>query len=290
MNTQAAPALAAAGSERLSPRDFARLARFIQDATGIKMPENKITMVEGRLRRRVRATGLGSVTEYCRYLFDQGGLDRESVHLINAVTTNKTDFFREPQHFKVLTETVLPEIAASRRIDGKTPLKIWSAAASTGAEAYTLAMVAAEFGQKATGFRISILATDICTEVLETGLRGIYSTDMIAPVPGPLRQRYLMTARDPARHAVRIVPELRSMVHFRHLNLMDRKYPVDDDMDVVFCRNILIYFDKQTQEAVLERLCRHIRRGGYLFLGHSESLAGINLPLTAVGNTVFRRD
>jgi chemotaxis protein methyltransferase CheR len=277
------------GIDRLSRRDFARLAQFIQDYSGIKMPPNKITMVEGRLRRRVRATGLDNVTEYCRYLFDRGGLEKEAVHLIDAVTTNKTEFFREPEHFRVLAGTVLPELVAARRVDSRNPVKLWSAACSTGAEPYTLAMVVAEFGRAVPGFRASILATDICTEVLEAALLGIYPETMIAPVPVEMRRRYVLKAKNASRAVVRIVPELRALAHFARLNLMDSAYPVDRDMDVIFCRNILIYFDKPTQEAVLNRLCTHLRPGGHLFLGHSESLAGLQLPLRPAGNTVFRR-
>lgn len=276
------------GSDRLVPRDFARLAQFIQGYSGIKMPPNKITMVEGRLRRRVRATGLGSVAEYCRYLFDRGGLEAEAVHLIDAVTTNKTEFFREPEHFRVLTETVLPELTSARRV-GRAPLKVWSAACSTGAEPYTIAMVLADFGRGLPGFRASILATDLCTEVLQAAVLGIYPDTMIAPVPAEMRKRYLLRAKDSSRAVMRIVPELRAMAGFARLNLIDSAYPVDRDIDVIFCRNILIYFDKPTQEAVLSRLCDHLRPGGYLFLGHSESLTALNVPLAPAGHTVFRR-
>lgn len=275
-------------ADRLARRDFARLAQFIQGYSGIKMPPTKITMVEGRLRRRVRALGFAGVSDYCRYLFDQNGLEQEAIHLIDAVTTNKTEFFREPEHFRLLSGTVLPELAAARRIDARSPLKLWSAAASIGAEAYTLAMVAHAFGSALPGFAARILATDLCTEVLRTAQLGIYPDSMAQPVPADFHRRYLMKARNPARATVRVVPELRAMARFARLNLMDESYPVDPDMDVIFCRNILIYFDKPTQEAVLRRLCRHLRAGGYLFLGHSESLAGLQLPLRPVGHTVFR--
>ena len=275
--------------DRLTARDFARLAQFIEGYSGIKMPPTKTTMVEGRLRKRVRAAGLSTVTEYCRYLFDQGGLEKESIYVIDAVTTNKTEFFREPEHFRVLAKTVLPEINNSRQINAKSPLRIWSAACSTGAEPYTLAMVIADFGRQVSGFRASILGTDLSTEVLETSLLAIYPEAMIEPVPRDMRGRYLMRARDVSRHTVRIVPELRAMTSFARLNLIVGPYPVSRDMDVIFCRNILIYFDKPTQEAVLNRLCEHLRPGGYLFLGHSESLAGLHLPLQPIGHTVFRR-
>ncbi|HVJ42472.1 MAG TPA: CheR family methyltransferase [Dongiaceae bacterium] len=276
------------GSGGLVRRDYERLSRFIQGYSGIKMPPNKITMLEGRLRRRLRATGHASFADYCRYLFEDNGLDQEAVHLIDAVTTNKTEFFREPDHFRLLRQQVLPALLDGRR--GNAPLKFWSAAASTGAEAYTIAMVLLEARETWPQLRSSILATDICTEVLESAILGIYPESMAAPIPGELRRRYVMQAKDRRSGTIRLVPELRTQVHFARLNLMDDNYPVEKDQDVIFCRNILIYFDKETQLAVLSRLCDHLRPGGYLFMGHSETLAGFNLPLKLVGPTVFQRD
>jgi chemotaxis protein methyltransferase CheR len=275
--------------DRLSIRDFSRLAKYIQSYAGIKMPQTKMAMVEGRLRRRVRAHGLRTVGEYCRYLFDNGGIESEGVYLIDAVTTNKTEFFREPEHFRALATKILPDIAANRTVNSKAPLKIWSVAASTGAEPYTLAMVASEFARERSGFRTTIFGTDICTEVLETAILGIYPEFMVQPVPEDYLKRYFMRARHEGASNMRVVPELRAMVRYGRLNLMDHAYPLDQDMDIIFCRNILIYFDKETQEAVLDRLCAHLRPGGYLFLGHSESAAGLQLPLTSLGNTIFRR-
>ncbi len=284
------PALAATVRlDRLSQRDFQRLARFIQDYSGIKMPPTKATMVEGRLRRRVAALRLPDLAAYCRHLFDDGGLEAEAVHLIDAVTTNKTEFFREPDHFRFLAETAVPALLAERRAAPAAAVKLWSAAASIGAEAYTLAMVMADLAERFGGLRLSILATDICTKVLRIGAEAVYQHDAILPVPAEFRRRYLLRAKDRSRDVVRMAPEIRRLVAFRHLNLMDAEYGVDRDMDVIFCRNILIYFDKPTQQAVLDRLCSHLRPGGYLFLGHSESLAGLGLPLRAAGPTVFRR-
>jgi chemotaxis protein methyltransferase CheR len=248
----------------LSRKDFEKLAKFIHGYSGIKMPPNKLTMVEGRLRRRLKATGYATFAQYCHYLFEQGGLEDEQVHLIDAVTTNKTEFFREPDHFRILEESVLADVARHRA--GRKPVKVWSAASSIGAEPYTLAMVLSEFASRNRGFEYTILATDLCTQVLETAVTGIYPEAMMAPVPDALYQRYV------------------------RLNLMDTTYPLDSDFDVIFCRNILIYFDKPTQNAVLQRLCSHLRPGGYLFMGHSETLAGFDLPLTLAGPTVFRRN
>ncbi len=272
----------------LSRKDFEKLAKFIQGYSGIKMPPNKLTMVEGRLRRRLKATGYATFAQYCHYLFEEGGLDDEQVHLIDAVTTNKTEFFREPDHFRILEESVLGDVARHRA--GRKPVKVWSSASSIGAEPYTLAMVLAEFAARNRGFEYEILATDLCTQVLETAVAGIYPEAMMAPVPDALYQRYVLRDKNPKRGLARIVPELRAQVQYARLNLMDTTYPLDNDFDVIFCRNILIYFDKPTQNAVLQRLCSHLRPGGYLFMGHSETLAGFDLPLTLAGPTVFRRN
>ncbi len=272
----------------MSPQDFRQLAEYVQKATGIKMPPAKKTMLEGRLRRRIRSLGLDSFRDYCAFLFDGGGLEQEAVHLIDAVTTNKTDFFREPDHFHFLAERGLPELTRGGCGIGR-PLAAWSAAASIGAEAYSLAMLLADYGQAHPPFKFSILATDICTEVLETGSQGIYAEQMIAPVPMEMRKRYLRRARDRSQGVVRIAPELRRHVHFARINLIDGPHAIDTAFDIVFCRNILIYFDRPTQGKVVADLCRHMRPGGYLFIGHSESLSGFDLPLRQVATTTFVR-
>jgi len=281
--------LAPPSIDRLKQSDFRRLAAFIEDYSGIKMPSSKITMLEGRLRHRARDAGAASLAEYCHMLFDDDGLQDEAVHLIDAVTTNKTDFFREPEHFRILVRDVLPTLLAERRAGAQAQVKLWSAACSTGAEPYTLAMVLADWRERHQGHRFTILATDLSTAVLSTARRAIYPESLVAVVPPELRHRYLLRSRERSRRLVRIVPELRSWVTFGRLNLMDEDYSVDRDFDVIFCRNVLIYFDKPTQHAVLQRLCAHLRPGGYLFLGHSESLAGMALPLRSVANTVLRR-
>jgi chemotaxis protein methyltransferase CheR len=269
----------------LSHRNFTRLAEVINNASGIKMPISKKTMIEGRLRRRVAALDLPDLNAYCDYLFDSGDFEAELIHLINVATTNKTDFFREPIHFEFMTRTALPALVQ----DGQRKVKIWSAAASIGAEAYTLAMVMEEFRRGVHGLDYSILATDICTEVLAQGASGRFQKSMIDPVPMDLRRRYVLQSRDPGADEVRIAPSLRAKVAFARLNLMDSAYPVSTDMDFIFCRNILIYFDKPTQEQVLSRLCDHLRPGGYLVLGHSESAVGVDLPVVAVVNTIFQK-
>ncbi|MEE8611412.1 MAG: CheR family methyltransferase [Sphingomonas aquatilis] len=279
-----AKALPPSDLDHLSADRFNRLAALIYDETGIKMPRTKATMLEGRLRRRLRDTGTATLNAYCDLLFADPSANGEIDHLINAVTTNKTDFFREPGHFDFLANTVLPTMVKQ----GRRRIRTWSAACSTGAEPYTMAMVLDRFAE-ANRMEYGILATDIDTEVLETARRGIYPAEQVDPVPSVMRQRYVAASTDRRAAKVRIAPELRSAIGFARLNLMDTHYPVGEPMDIIFCRNVLIYFDKPTQEAVVRRLCDCLRPGGYLFLGHSESIAGMDLPVKTVSYTVFER-
>ena len=270
--------------DQISARNFERLARYIYDYSGIKMPSSKRTMLEGRLRRRLRQTGHATFDSYCDYLFKDDGLEGESVFLIDAVTTNKTDFYREPRHFDFMTSHVLPGYKAA----GARRIRAWSAACSTGAEPYTMAMVMQRFADEHGGPDYQILGTDLSTEVLETALRGVYPNEMLTPVPADAR-RWVMPARDGRRRESRIHPSLRAKLSLARLNLMDDSYSVGDPFDMIMCRNVMIYFDKQTQAKVLKRLCDRLKSGGYLFIGHSESITGIDLPLTTVANTVFRK-
>lgn len=284
---QAAPA----DDDRLTDRDFRRIAELIGGQAGIKLPPAKRLMVEGRLRKRVRALGHGGLAGYCRFLFEEGGLAGELVHVIDAVTTNKTDFFREADHFSALEKRLVPALLAARRPGGKPKLKLWSAASSNGAEAYSIAMVMADLAARDDGFQFTVLGTDISTEMLAAAERAVYPEEMLAPVPAELQRCYVMRGSTPARRGeMRIVPELRRLVRFRRLNLMDESYAVDRDVDVIFLRNVLIYFEKATQEAVVRRLAGHLRPGGFLILGHSESMIGTNLRFRQWAPGMFQPD
>ncbi len=286
-DAQSRPGTSAGSAEHLSARDFDRLGQFIQLRSGIKMPAGKKTMLEARLRRRVLALGKTSLADYCRYLFEEGRLDEEETNLIDAVTTNKTDFFREGEHFRFLAENAVPSLLSERSELIRSPLKVWSAACSNGAEPYTLAMVLSELKDAIRDF--TILATDICSEVLNTAVRGIYPASMAAPIPPELRRRYLLRSKESAADTVRVIPDLRRRVQFGRLNLIAPPYGADTNMHAIFCRNALIYFDKGTQFKVARELCRHLQPGGYLFVGHSETLTGLDLPLEQVAATIFRR-
>lgn len=273
-------------SQALSDRNFWRLCDLVYQICGIKLTVKKRSMVDGRLRRRMRALNIANINDYCDLLFTEAGNEsREIVHFIDAVTTNKTDFFREPAHFDFLQSYVLP----NWREECRRNTKIWSAACSTGAEAYTTAMVMDDQFRDRCRLDYNILATDICTDVLEKGKAALYPEAMLEPIPESFRRRYVLIPRDPGRREFRITAALRAKVRFQRLNLMDGRYALDRDFDLVFLRNVLIYFDRPTQEAVLTKLCQHLKPGGFLFLGHSESLVGSNLPLELVANTIFRR-
>jgi chemotaxis protein methyltransferase CheR len=270
----------------MSDREFILLRECIHTQCGIKMPPVKKIMLEARLQKRLRSLGITSFREYFEYLFESSAGKEELVHMIDSVTTNKTDFFREPAHFSYLTENVLPEFM---RTDGERAFIVWSAGCSSGEEPYTLAMVLSEFREKHTGFRCSILATDISTKVLEKARLGIYDQERMAPVPFALKQKCVMRDKDQSRGLVRIVPELRSLVRFQRMNLIDDHCVLAESVDVIFCRNVIIYFDRETQEKLLGCLCRSLKTGGYLFLGHSETMHGFDLPLVRIVSTVYRK-
>jgi chemotaxis protein methyltransferase CheR len=275
-------------SSHLTDRDFRLIAELVGSQVGIKLPEAKRLMLEGRLHKRVRALHCLDLEEYVERLFDAKNFETELVHLIDCVTTNKTDFFREPSHFDFMRDVAVPE-SLNRRGRGSRPLKIWSAACSTGMEAYTIAMVLDDMTRAGPGFEFRILGTDISTSVLDLARKGIYTRDMIAPVPDEWARRYFLSSRDRSRAEVRVVPELRRTANFRRMNLMDPAYPFDRDVDIIFCRNVLIYFDKPTQRKVVDRLCTHVRPGGYLMVGHSESMVhNGSKVLKQVQPTIFK--
>ncbi|GLH81952.1 chemotaxis protein methyltransferase [Bradyrhizobium sp. SSBR45G] len=277
------------GCGSLTDPHFRALAQLIETQVGIKIPPGKRFMLEGRLLKRVRALGLTDIRDYVDALFEPSQFEHELIHLIDAVTTNKTDFFREPAHFDFLRQTAVPELLNSRGGALRSgALKVWSAAASMGMEAYTIAIVLDDMVRSGPRFDFRILGTDISNPVLRIAETGIYSTQALTPVPENLVKRYFLRSRNPARDECRVVPELRRRVNFQRMNLMDSTYPVDRDVDIIFCRNVLIYFDKPTQRQVVTRLCSHLRPGGYLMVGHSESMVHSVVPgLKQVRPTIF---
>jgi len=270
---------------KMSDKDFSRFSQFIYNEVGIKLPASKKTMVEARLQKRIRLLGFTGHGDYISFLFSDKGMREELINLIDVVTTNTTEFFREPQHFDMLTKTILPEWHAKV---GNQALRVWSAGCSTGMEPYTLAIVLSEYARSRQGFQFRILATDISTKVLQEAARGIYEEERILPVPKHLKQKYFLRSKDRSKRLVRVAPELRRLVEFRRLNFMEQ-FSMPQPKHIIFCRNVVIYFDKPTQHKLFLKLCRCLAQGGYLFIGHSESLAGMELPLVQAAPTVYRK-
>ncbi len=271
----------------MTERDFKRLSTFIERELGIKMPESKRVMLESRLSRRLRLHGLSTFAEYVDYVFSEEGARQELIHMIDAVTTNKTDFFREADHFDFLLNVILPEHAQR---GGRDPFRIWSAGCSTGEEPYTMAMVVEEYRRINSSFSYGIFATDISTKVLSTAVDAVYDEEKLAPVPLDYKKRYLLRSRDHTKNLVRIRPELRARVQFQRLNFMDDDFGIRELFDVIFCRNVIIYFDRVTQERLIRKFYDRLRPGGCLFLGHSETMTGMNIPLRTVAPTVYQKE
>lgn len=270
----------------LSDQDFLRLSRFIYSNYGIKMPDSKRNMLQARLQRRLRARQMESFKDYCDLLFSGADGLEETIHMIDVVSTNKTDFFRESNHFEFMRAVAIQDLTSRIR----EPLKIWSAGCSSGEEAYTIAMVLKELERTHRYLDFSILGTDISLSILKRAANAIYTEERIAGIPMDLKRKYFLKSRDEARKEVRIIPALRNKTRFLRLNFMDPSYDqVPKDFDIIFCRNVLIYFDKPTQEQVISKLCRHLKPGGYFFLGHSETIMEMQVPLKQLRPTVYQK-
>lgn len=271
----------------MSTVDFNRLSTFIYTHYGIKLPLSKKLMLEGRLQKRLKALNLATYKAYCDYVFSIEGQQSELVPMMDLVTTNKTDFFREAVHFEFLNEEVLP--TACQQLPSEKAFRVWSAGCSSGEEPYTLAMVLSEVKARNKDFDYYILGTDISTRALNSAIKAVYAQEKVNPVPLPFKRKYLLKSKDILNKTVRIVPELRSRVSFEWLNFIDGDYSGLQSFDVIFCRNVLIYFDRQTQEKVIKKLCGKLQSGGFLFLGHSESVSHMDLPLVQIRPTIFKK-
>lgn len=271
---------------QLGNMDFKRISSFIENNYGIKLPDHKRIMVQGRLHKRLVALEMQSFSEYVNYLFSEAGRTHEIPKMVDLISTNKTDFFREAVHFNILSETVLPEYIKQHSY---STFKVWSAGCSSGEEVYTLAMVINEFFENIKGYRYQILGSDISYQMLKKAKQAIYDFKDVETMPLHLKRKYLLKHKNKEIQKVRIAPDLRSKANFMHLNFMDNKYNIDQKYDVAFCRNVIIYFDRETQLKVVKKILDNVKPGGYLFLGHSESINDLNLPVTKISPTVFQK-
>ena len=271
---------------QLSDKDFGTLASIIIKETGIKMPIAKKVMLQSRLKKRLTELNFTNFGDYTNYVVSKQGFSTELIHMIDAVSTNKTDFYREPVHFEVLNDLVLPRFA---RENHNQTFKAWSAGCSSGEEPYNIAMVVDDFIKKGYSFDCYVRASDISTSILRMGINAVYTEQRILPVPKNMLHKYFMRSKDKTKRIYKVIPELRKKVQFSRINFMDETFKVPERFDVIFCRNVLIYFDRPTQEAVVSKLLRHLKPGGYFFIGHSESLIDMDLPIKGVRPTVFRK-
>ncbi|MEI7596474.1 MAG: CheR family methyltransferase [Bacteroidota bacterium] len=273
-------------NSKMSNEDFKRLSNYIFNELGIKMPIEKKIMLEGRLQKRLVELKHNNYNTYIDYVFSPEGSATELMNMIDVVTTNKTDFFRESAHFDFLYKEAVPEFV---KTFGARQLKVWSAGCSSGEEPYTLTFVLSEAIQNQNLSDFAISATDISTRMLQKAYNGIYPEDRVAVVPLSLKKKYLLRSKDRASKNIRIVPELRKKISFSRLNFMDDYYSINENFDIIFCRNVLIYFEREVQEKVIQKLCSKLKLGGYFFLGHSESISNMKVPLQQIKPTIFKK-
>jgi chemotaxis protein methyltransferase CheR len=266
----------------LRDNDFRKIVDIVTTRTGIVINDKKRAFVHGRLGRRLRVLGLSDFSQYCDLLDSDAG-EAEQAMLVNAVTTNHTSFFREPHHFQFLGKTVLPAIAQAE--DGRNGrVRIWSAGCSTGEEPYTIAMILC--GHAATSdWDRKILATDLDTNVISQARAGLYDAERVQSIPDIFRKRHVTLRKDGQGQ---MGEKLRSLISFAPLNLLE-PWPMRGPFDVVFCRNVVIYFDKPTQARLFNRYADLLRSDGWLFVGHSENLLNLTDRFRLVGNTVYQR-
>jgi chemotaxis protein methyltransferase CheR len=282
MSTSDATAYNKAKEFALSDAEFDHLRRLVHVKTGISLSQAKRELVYGRLVRRVRALRLDTFADYIAMVED--GHPEEMQEFINAITTNLTSFYRESHHFEFLAGTVIPELvkanAATRRI------RIWCSACSTGEEPYTIAMALRETESLWAGYDVKVLATDLDTNCVTHARRGVYAAERVRDLPRATQTRWFHDAAD--GRSVRVKPELQGLVTFGQLNLMD-PWPIKGPLDVIFCRNVVIYFDKESQRRLFDRMADLQREDATLFLGHSETLFKVTTRYELVGRTVYRR-
>ncbi len=270
----------------ITDHEFQRISRLVYDQCGINLTEGKRELVKARLGKRIRNGPFRSFQDYYEYVLNDD-TGQELIQLLDSITTNFTFFFREPSHFDYLRKEILPSLTDRGR-DDKRFLRVWSAACSSGEEPYSIAITLLEAIGHPFLWDLSILATDISTKVIRAAQTGIFPKERIRSVPPPLIKKYFLRGEGSWKDYVKVKEEVRKLVQFRRLNLME---PFDhpEPFDCIFCRNVMIYFDKKAQSALVNRLYECLKEGGYLLIGHSESLTGISHPFKYVRPAIYKK-
>lgn len=274
----------------LSDPEFETFRAMIAASTGIALGPHKRALLQARLGSRVRALGLATFGDYRRVLVAQGPASEEFIRFVNAVTTTKTAFYREARHCAYLAERWVPQTLGKAATDGQRIIRIWSAACSTGEEPYTIALTLTDALEGAAGWDVRILASDVNTDVLAHAAAGIYDVEDVRPVPRAVLRRHFLRGNGASTGLVRLRPALRDLVTFRRINLVEEVWPIRTRFDVIFCRNVLIYFDRPTQQRVIERLLGVLKDGGILILGHSEGVHGTVGGLRHISGTIYHKE
>ena len=272
-----------AGIQGLQDREFYLIKDIVYKESGIRLTEMKKALVQSRLMKRLRELKMGDYQDYCRYLDENYA--HEVVNLINCITTNKTDFFREPKHFEFMKTVFLPEFEQA----GGKQLRIWSAGCSTGAEPYSIAATLLDYYAGKRMPDVKILATDIDTQVLQKGEAGLYRVDEIESMDVALLKRYFMRGTGASQGMFKVKDSMKRLVHFGRLNLLDDAYPMKGQFNIIFCRNVIIYFDSESRRRLFDKLHAFLHDNGYLIMGHSETLAGLTNRFRFLGNTIYKK-
>lgn len=271
---------------KLSDKDYEFIRELIYNETRINLGHGKRELVSARIGKRLRATGCPSYSEYCEALRRNPG-NSEFYNLIDAISTNHTFFFREINHFEYLEQTVLPEFS-SGKLGNASKLNIWSCACSTGEEPYSVSITLAEYFERFPQLDWQINCSDISNRVLKFASDGIYDIEKLKQVKPEWKRKYFQKGEGKMDGYCRVRPELSKKLSFERINLFEPSYPWKNKFQLIFCRNVMIYFDRKTQEELVARLSKHLVPGGYLFIGHAESLAGINHPYNTIKPAVYR--
>ena len=265
--------------------DFRHIVQLVSQKTGIVLGEHKRPMVYSRLARRLRALKFTAFRDYLHFLEREEG-QGEIVDFVNAITTNLTSFFREGHHFEHLEKTVLKPLLANKNTNRR--LRIWSAGCSSGMEPYTISMVLNEYARELASWDVKILATDIDTNMINTGKAGIYSEDCLEKIPARFKKYVIGTKNDEGDDVIEMSDKLKNLITFKQLNLLE-EWPIKGPFDVIFCRNVVIYFDKETQRGIFDRYANLIKPDGWLYIGHSENLFNVCDRFSSKGKTIYQK-
>ena len=272
-------------------RDFSYLSKLAGELAGISLSSGKRELIYGRLAKRLRVLGLKDFKQYCDILKngeEEEGDKEERTHFINSITTNVTSFFRENHHFEFMADTLLPELIRKKNSDSQPQLRIWSAGCSSGKEPYSIAMVLKECIPDFERWDVKILATDLDSNILEVAKVGVYPKEHLKEISLDRRKRWFQTGRGSNEQSIKVTNDIKNIVTYRKLNLTE-PWPMKGSFDIIFCRNVTIYFGRETRIDLLERFADLLNDKGCLFVGHSESLFGLTQRFSTVGRTIHRK-